>query len=83
MKQATPNHGHITVSAELLLGGLQHTPEQLQDAVADQLRLTEAIHNRGDKCGARKAFEVVRHLHQLRTPEDVMRREAAMGVAHA
>lgn len=71
-----------TVSAELLLGGVPHTGDQLQDAISDQLRLVELTYKTGDRDGARMAFGVVRDLHQLRTPEDVMRRETAMGVAH-
>lgn len=71
----------ITPAAESILGGSAHTQDELQAAIEDQGALVERLHARGKAQAARQAFESVRLLAQLRTPEAVAKLEQGRGLS--
>lgn len=71
----------IAPQADAILGGAAHTPEELETAIQAQGKLVEALHSRGRMPAARQAFESVRLLSQLRTPETIERLERERGLA--
>lgn len=73
----------IAPQADAILGGASHTPEELETAIQAQGKLVEALQMRGRMPAARQAFESVRLLHQLRTPETVERMERERGLSRA
>lgn len=70
-----------TPAADSILGGAQHTPDELEQAIGAQGRLVEQLVNRGRNQAARQAFETVKLLHALRTPETVARMDRERGLA--
>ncbi|MFP5467911.1 MAG: hypothetical protein ACLGG8_10360 [Gammaproteobacteria bacterium] len=60
-----------------------HTPEQLEEAIKAQGDLVEFHHLCGRNEPARVAFQTVRQLVALRTPETVARMEQERGLRHA
>lgn len=58
-----------------------HTPEELEDAIKAQGDLVEFHHLCGRNESARIAFQTVRQLVNLRTPETIARMDAERGLA--
>ena len=58
-----------------------HTPEQLEEAIKAQGDLVEFHHICGRNEPARIAFQTVKQLVNLRTPETVARMDAERGLA--
>lgn len=67
--------------ADAILGGAAHTPEELEQAILAQGKLVELLVQRGKNQAARQAFETVKVLHALRTPEAVAAMERSRGLA--
>lgn len=59
-----------------------HTPEQLEEAIKAQGDLVEFHHLCGRNEPARIAFQTVRQLVALRTPDTIRAMEEARGLRH-
>lgn len=70
----------ITPQAEEMLASAERTPEQLEAAIEAQGNLVEWFHLCGRMPKAREAFDVVKQLVDLRTPETVKAMEEARGL---
>ena len=66
--------------ADAILGGKVPTPDELEQAIHDQGCLVEKLVMRGKNQAARQAFETVKLLHGMRTPEAVAAMERARGL---
>lgn len=75
-------HKTITPQAEQILAS-SHTPEQLEAAIKAQGDLVEFHHMCGRNAPAREAFDVVKKLVALRTPETVARMDRERGLGRA
>lgn len=75
----TSRNKTMTEQASQVLAGA-HTPEQLEAAIEAQGALVQWHHMCGVNESARIAFQTVRQLVALRTPETVARMEAARGL---
>lgn len=60
-----------------------YTPEQLEDAIRAAGALVEKFNNAGQAQKARDAFQEVRRLVAMRTPETVERMERERGLYRA
>jgi hypothetical protein len=69
--------------AAAILGGKVPTPDELEQAIKAQGQLDESLVNRGKNRAARQAFETVKLLHGMRTPEAVAAMERSRGLDRA
>jgi ethanolamine utilization protein EutA (predicted chaperonin) len=69
-----------TPRAQAILAGAIHTSAELESVIKTQAQLVEQLVNRGKNTAARQAFETVKLLAALRTPETVAAMERARGL---
>lgn len=70
-----------TPAADAILGGRVPTADELEQAIKAQGQLVESLVNRGKNTFARQAFDTVKLLHAMRTPEAVAAMERGRGLA--
>ena len=69
-----------TPRAQAILAGAIHTPAELESVIKAQGQLVEQFMSRGKTTLAREAFDAVKSLHKLRTPEAVAAMERSRGL---